>query len=73
MTSTMPSTMPTAHVGRARLNNSAWYLGQLVSFLATGEDTGGQFALLEFHGVQGAEPPPHYHAGETALSAVAHD
>jgi quercetin dioxygenase-like cupin family protein len=44
---------------------SAWYRGNtLVTFLATGEDTDGQFALMEFQGRKGNEPPPHVHQDE---------
>jgi quercetin dioxygenase-like cupin family protein len=54
----------TAYLGRASLSNSGWYLNQLITFLATGEDTGEQFALLRVHAVQGAEAPAHLHAHE---------
>jgi quercetin dioxygenase-like cupin family protein len=54
----------TAQMGRASLSNSAWYLNQLITFLATGEDTGDQFALLRVHAVQGVGEPAHVHAHE---------
>jgi quercetin dioxygenase-like cupin family protein len=54
----------TAHLGRATLSNSGWYLDQLITFLAIGADTAGQFALLRVHGSQGAASARHYHAGE---------
>jgi quercetin dioxygenase-like cupin family protein len=54
----------TANLGRASLSNSGWYLNQLITFLATGEDTGERFALLRIHAVQGAEAPAHVHAHE---------
>jgi quercetin dioxygenase-like cupin family protein len=57
----------TAHLGRATLSNSAWYLDQLITFLAIGDDTGGRFALLRVHGLQGAEPAAHYHSGEDEI------
>jgi quercetin dioxygenase-like cupin family protein len=53
-----------AHLGRASLGNSAWYLNQLLTFLATGQDTGGQFALLRVHAAQGAGEPAHVHTQE---------
>jgi quercetin dioxygenase-like cupin family protein len=59
--SQMATTTRTPHLGRATLSNSRWYLDQLISFLATGDDTEGQFALLRFHGMHGVEPPPHIH------------
>jgi quercetin dioxygenase-like cupin family protein len=44
---------------------SAWYLGKILfTFLATAEDTNGQFALLEAQGKKGNEPPPHTHRDE---------
>jgi hypothetical protein len=33
--------------GRQSLEQSVWYSGWLLTFLATGEDTRGQFALME--------------------------
>jgi hypothetical protein len=33
--------------GRQSLEQSVWYSGHLMMFLATGEDTQGQFALIE--------------------------
>ena len=54
----------TAYLRRARLSNSGWYLNQLITFLATGEDTGEQFALLRVHAVQGTEAPAHVHTHE---------
>jgi quercetin dioxygenase-like cupin family protein len=44
---------------------SAWFLGKsLVTFLATGEDTDGQFALIESQARKGGEPPAHVHRDE---------
>jgi quercetin dioxygenase-like cupin family protein len=54
----------TAHLGRAGLSNSGWYLNQLITFLATGQDTGEQFALLRVHAGPGAAEPAHVHAHE---------
>lgn len=42
------------HHGRATLSNSVWYLDHLITFLAVGEDTGGQFALLRVQAGQSA-------------------
>ncbi|HEX5503850.1 MAG TPA: cupin domain-containing protein [Thermomicrobiales bacterium] len=53
-----------AHLARATLGNSVWVRGQLVTFLAIGADTAGQFALLRVHARRGAEPGWHYHTGE---------
>ena len=53
--------MSTAHVppGGGR---SVW-IGdrELVTFKATGKDTGGAFALVEVAGLPGSGPPPHIH------------
>ncbi|CCG04824.1 quercetin 2,3-dioxygenase [Blastococcus saxobsidens] len=41
-----------------------WSLGELLTVLATGEQTGGAFSLLEERLPRGAEPPPHVHHRE---------
>lgn len=38
--------------------------GAVLTWLATGNDTGGQFSLFEAKGIPGMEPPPHIHANE---------
>lgn len=53
-----------ARLRRATLNNSSWYLDQLITFLAIGYDTDGRFALLRVHGIQGDAFPVHCHAAE---------
>src|SRR5215475_8710386 len=50
--------------GRQSLKESVWYSGHLLTFLATGEDTQGQFALIEIVGRKGNVPPPHIHHRE---------
>lgn len=50
--------------GRQSLDHSVWYNGALMTFLATGEDTHGQFALIEAVGRRGNVPPPHIHHRE---------
>lgn len=47
--------------GRQSLDRSVWYSGSLFTFLATGEDTHGQFALMEVVARKGNAPPPHTH------------
>lgn len=59
----MTSPLP-IRLSRATLTNSSWYLDQLITFLAIGEDTGWRFALLRVHGCQGTEPRAHYHTSE---------
>jgi quercetin dioxygenase-like cupin family protein len=41
-----------------------WYRGDLFTFLAEGQDTGGRFTLIEFAPKRGLEPPPHTHTHE---------
>src|SRR5215467_3171375 len=50
--------------GRQSLERSVWYSGWLLTFLATGEETGGQFALMEQVARKGNVPPPHIHHRE---------
>lgn len=38
--------------------------GALLTWLATGKDTGGQFSIFEAKGISGMEPPPHIHTRE---------
>ena len=44
--------------GRQSLEQSVWYSGSLLTFLVTGEDTQGQFALMEQIARKGNVPPP---------------
>lgn len=51
--------------GRERsLEHSVWYSGWLLTFLATGEDTKGQFAMMEQVTRKGNVPPRHIHHRE---------
>src|SRR6516164_8633752 len=50
--------------GRLSLDRSVWYSGQLMTFLATAEDTQGKFALIEAVARKGNVPPPHIHHRE---------
>jgi quercetin dioxygenase-like cupin family protein len=50
--------------GRQSLKESVWYSGHLLTFLATGKDTQGRFALIEVVGRKGDVPPPHIHHRE---------
>src|SRR5579863_726921 len=49
---------------RQSLEHSFWYMGWLLTFLATGKDTQGRFALQEQVGRKGNVPPPHIHHRE---------
>jgi quercetin dioxygenase-like cupin family protein len=50
--------------GQHSLDRSVWYSGWLMTFLATAEDTQGQFALIEGVARKGNVPPPHIHHRE---------
>ena len=50
--------------GRLSLDRSVWYNGNLLTFLATAEDTQGRFALIEAVAKRGNVPPPHIHRRE---------
>src|SRR5215469_16113838 len=50
--------------GRLSLDRSVWYNGNLLTFLATAEDTQGRFALIEAVAKRGNVPPPHIHHRE---------
>jgi quercetin dioxygenase-like cupin family protein len=56
--------------GRRSLDYSVWYNGALMTFLATGEDTQGQFALIEMVQRKGNVPPPHIHHREDEIFYV---
>lgn len=56
--------------GRQSLDHSVWYNGSLMTFLATGEDTHGQFALIEAVARRGNVPPPHIHHREDEIFYV---
>src|SRR6516165_6815951 len=53
--------------GRQSLERSVWYSGWLLTFLATGEETRGQFALIEATARKGNVPPRHVHRREEML------
>jgi quercetin dioxygenase-like cupin family protein len=49
------------HEGQGR---SVWVVGDLYTFLATGDDTGGAYALIHSQVPPGGGPPPHIHRRE---------
>jgi quercetin dioxygenase-like cupin family protein len=58
--------LSTPHLGVPGGTRSAWYAGWLVTFLATGEETDGQFSLTAVTGRRGQSvaPPLHAHTRE---------
>jgi quercetin dioxygenase-like cupin family protein len=52
------------YVRSAEPGNSFWYVGQLMSALAEGEDTGGRLTVYEILFPPNSGPPLHVHARE---------
>ena len=48
----------------AEEGKAIWSLNHLMTFKATGAETGGTFGLMEHLGVPGTGAPPHVHHGE---------
>jgi len=61
------STAPSAFQRSSSPKMSLAYMGSIMSLFAKGEETGGRFALMEFHSRPGNEPPPHVHEWEHEL------
>jgi quercetin dioxygenase-like cupin family protein len=61
----MPATLSLPVMNsKPTLENSVHYLAHTFSFLATGKDTDGAYALIHCHFRKGFTPPPHYHQFE---------
>ena len=62
----LPDRAPAAasRLRRRGLGRSLWSMGHLVTILASGEDTGGRFSLVEVEAAPGQEPPRHVHHHE---------
>ncbi len=61
---------PVPFTRAATLDTTRAYMGSLMSFLTTGAETEGRFALMEFRGKPGNEPPPHIHLWENEIVYV---
>lgn len=57
-------------VSHATLTNSFWFAGQLMSWLATSETTGGRLAVAEVTMRKGDPLPAHVHSRENELLLV---
>ena len=55
------------YAANATLDRSRYYMGGLWTFLATGNETNGHFALIECKQRKGIEPPRHMHTHEDEL------
>src|SRR5271154_2543355 len=53
-----------------KLERSRYYMGGLWTFVATGKDTNGQFALIECYQRKGIEPPRHMHSKEDEINCL---
>lgn len=62
--------IPTAFSREANVRSTIKYMGSLMTFLAKGSETGGRFALMEYHTKPANEPPPHVHEWEHELYFV---
>jgi mannose-6-phosphate isomerase-like protein (cupin superfamily) len=47
-----------------RIENSRWYMGNVMTFLVNSEQTGGAFSVTEYLSKPGNEPPAHVHDRE---------
>jgi quercetin dioxygenase-like cupin family protein len=56
-----------AFASGARVENSLFYMGSLMSVVASTKATGGAFSLLEYRSQPVHEPPPHIHVGQDEL------
>ena len=62
--------LPTAFARAVNVDSTFAYMGSLMTFLAKGSETGGRFALMQYHTKPGNEPPPHVHEREHELYFV---
>jgi mannose-6-phosphate isomerase-like protein (cupin superfamily) len=46
------------------IENSRWYMGNVMTFLVNGEQTDGAFSMTEYLSKPGNEPPAHVHSRE---------
>lgn len=63
----LPASGPQAFIANAELGNSLFYMGSLMSVLASTKQTSGAFSLMEYRSRPGNEPPPHRHLGQDEL------
>jgi mannose-6-phosphate isomerase-like protein (cupin superfamily) len=57
------TTLPPFAQGR-NLNNSRWYMGNMMTFLVNSEQTDGAFSMTDYLSKPGNEPPAHVHDRE---------
>jgi quercetin dioxygenase-like cupin family protein len=54
----------------ASARDLVWYFGDLMTMLASGEETGGRFAIFELFITYNLEPPAHTHTREDEMIYV---
>ena len=59
-----PDVPPASLFTRPAPESSIWYGSALITFLATGEMTGGHYSMLAWRLGKGFAPPPHRHGPE---------
>ena len=55
--------LPPFAQGRS-IENSRWYMGNVMTFLVNSEQTAGAFSMTEYLSKPGNEPPAHVHSRE---------
>ena len=63
MSNNQLNTLPPFGHGR-NIENSRWYMGNVMSFLVNSEQTDGTFSITEYLSKPGNEPPAHVHHRE---------
>jgi mannose-6-phosphate isomerase-like protein (cupin superfamily) len=63
MNKTNLTSLPPFVQGRS-IENSRWYMGNMMTFLVNGEQTDGAFSMTDYLSKPGNEPPPHVHERE---------
>jgi mannose-6-phosphate isomerase-like protein (cupin superfamily) len=63
MSKNTQASLPPFVQGR-RIENSRWYMGNVMTFLVNSEQTDGAFSMTEYLSKPGNEPPAHVHARE---------
>ncbi len=59
--------LPAVVSDAARPRKRVWALGEDVSYLATSEDTGGRFSIVEIRTAPNGGPPPHVHSHQDEM------
>ena len=63
MTSNLPSSL-SPFARESVLQTSKFYMGNLITIMVRGSETGGRYALVKGSAKVGNEPPPHFHQWE---------